>query len=494
MEPKLSIESKTSKSLKWSFLGELVVKLISPITNMILARLLLPEVFGIVATISIIISFSELLADSGFSKAIIQKDFKNNNDFESSATTAFWTTIIISIFFFSIISIFNDGLSSLVGSPGYGLALTIAAIQIPIFALSSIHLAVLRRNFEFKKIFWVRFASALVPLIFSTILAFLGFSYWSLIISSLMSIVIQTTLVLLFAKWKPTQSFNFRQLKDMLSFSALNMIEALLVWLTASIDVFIIVYFFDTSLTGMYRMSTTTVQALIRIVTAVFTPVLFSSLSRLKDNKKEFDAMFSKFQKMMAFLLFPVSVGLFLYRDLATLIFFGQDWMRISMVVGLFSLTWGFVVPINNLASIVYFSKKKPIYSIIAQIFYTGSLLVICLLAPQFGFDNFVIYRGLSILVLIIPSLIFLTIVFKISFWVILKNITPAFLASASIFVVGFFIQNIFDGLWWDVIVILICVIMYISVCMIFFRKSVFELLGFLFKKNNGDSQKEMIV
>ncbi|MFA5283579.1 MAG: lipopolysaccharide biosynthesis protein [Bacilli bacterium] len=483
MENNVKIEQKTSKSIKWSFFGELIVKLISPITNMILARLLAPEVFGVIATISIVIALSELLADSGFSKAIVQQDYETEEDYSKSTTTAFWTTLGISLLIFVVVAIFRNPISSLVGSPGYGFALLIASIQMPIYSLSSIHLSILRRKFLFKKIFWVRFASAVVPLAFGTILALLGFSYWSLIISSLASITIQSLLIIFLSRWRPTFSFSYPHLKNMFLYSFLNLLEALLVWVTASIDIVIISYFFGDSLTGMYRLSSTTVQALVRLVTAVFVPVLFSSLSRLKNDELAFKQMFSKFQRMIAYILFPIGAGVFLYRELATSLFFGEGWEQVALVVGLNGFVLSFIVPINNLASVVYFAKGKPLFSIFSQIIYLALLLIVCFVVPNYGFESFIIFRGLSPLILVISSVIFLKIFFGIGIKEEIGNILPALLITSIMFVAGLLLKNVFAGIWWDAVVIVLCMAIYFSLCFVIFRKDIKILLQFLFKK-----------
>jgi len=498
MDDSITIEKNTSKSIKWSFLGELAVKLIAPITNMILARLLLPEVFGIVATISVVISLSELLADSGFAKAIIQRDFLNPEEFNKSASTAFWTTISMSFVLFIVILIFNEQIAALVGSPGYGTALSIASIQIPIHAISSIHLAILKRNFKFQKIFWVRLVSALIPITISTTLALLNFSYWSLIISSVVSVLIQTILIIILTKWMPKFFFGFSHLKQMFAFSFLTLIEALLVWLNSSLDIFVIVYIFDSSLTGMFRLASTTTHSFLNIVTAVFIPVLFSSLSRLKEDPIRFKEMVAKFQKMIAFCLFPIGAGVFLYRNLATTALFGEGWSQVSIVVGLFALILSFITPINNVASIIYFSKNKPIFSIFSQIIFIFALCIIYLVTYFFklDFETFVIYRGLASLTLVITSVIFLSVFHDIPVMFVVKNIYKPLIASSIMFVVGFVLERFLTGQVWNIVSMIFCAILYFSICYLFFKKDIIMLLGFIFKSKNKkilEENKEIV-
>ncbi len=79
--PDSSIDKKTQQGTKWSVLTEVGAKVISPIVNMILARLLTPEAFGVVATVTMITSFADIFSDAGFQKFLIQHDFKNQDDF-----------------------------------------------------------------------------------------------------------------------------------------------------------------------------------------------------------------------------------------------------------------------------------------------------------------------------------------------------------------------------------------------------------------------------
>ena len=81
---------------KWSAIAEILAKLILPISSMVLARLLTPEAFGVVATISMIVSFAEIFTDAGFQKYIIQHEFTDAQDRDESTNVAFWSNLTLS--------------------------------------------------------------------------------------------------------------------------------------------------------------------------------------------------------------------------------------------------------------------------------------------------------------------------------------------------------------------------------------------------------------
>lgn len=80
MQAEAKIQTKAKKSLKWTTFGEIIGKLITPITTAILSRILAPEIFGITTTVTMVITFCEIFTDGGFSKYIVQTDFTNEEE------------------------------------------------------------------------------------------------------------------------------------------------------------------------------------------------------------------------------------------------------------------------------------------------------------------------------------------------------------------------------------------------------------------------------
>ena len=94
-----NLNKKIGMAAKWSIATEIAAKLISPVSNMILARFLTPEAFGVVATVTMVTSFADMFTDAGFQKYLVQHEFKDKNDQYDSTTVAFWTNLAISIFY-----------------------------------------------------------------------------------------------------------------------------------------------------------------------------------------------------------------------------------------------------------------------------------------------------------------------------------------------------------------------------------------------------------
>ena len=166
-----SLNTKVLHATKWSAVTEMIAKLVTPVVNMVLARILTPEAFGVVATLTMIITFAEIFTDAGFQKYLVQHEFADLKEQDECTNVAFWSNLLLSFVFWIVIAIFCQPLAKLVGNPGLGHVLIIACISIHISAFSSIQLALLKRDLDFKTIFKVRIVSVFIPLVITIPLA-----------------------------------------------------------------------------------------------------------------------------------------------------------------------------------------------------------------------------------------------------------------------------------------------------------------------------------
>ena len=137
---------------------------------MILARLISPEAFGMVATITMVTSFADLFTDSGFQKYLVQRKMTDSQELDKDTNVAFWTNLSLSIILWFLIFLFRDSLAVAVGNKGLGNAISIAALSLPLTSFSSIQMARFRRDFDFKTLFWAKIIGILIPLFVTKLL------------------------------------------------------------------------------------------------------------------------------------------------------------------------------------------------------------------------------------------------------------------------------------------------------------------------------------
>lgn len=465
------LSKKINQATKWSGVTEIIAKLISPIVNMVLARLLTPEAFGVVATITMVISFAEIFTDAGFQKYVIQHEFKNEEELNQSTNVAFWTNLFVSTLICIIIFIFKDSIATMVGSPGLGNSISLASVLIIIAAFSSIQMARYKRAFDFKTLFYVRIGAALIPLVVTIPLAVLFRNYWALLFGNFASQLFSAILLTIKSKWKPSFYFSFKLLKEMFSFSAWTLLESISIWLTNYIDVFIVGYFLSEYYLGIYKTSMSTVGSYMAIITGAITPVLFSALSRYQNDDDNFKKTYYSLQRIVAVLVFPMGIGIFLFRELVTNILLGSQWGEASGFIGLWGLTSAFTIVFSYFSSEVYRSKGTPKISLFLHILHLLFIVPTLLISVKYDFNVLYTARSLVRIQGIITSMIMMRLLYKFKVIDILKNVAPMIFSSCIMGAVGYGLQQINSPIVWQFFVVFICVIVYFAVLLICFPK-----------------------
>lgn len=460
-----SLNTKIVTATKWSSITEITAKLIAPISTMILARILTPDAFGILVTAQMIISFAEIFTDAGFQKYLVQHNFCSEEEKDQSTNVAFWSNFIMSMAIWVGIIFLSSPIADLVGCPGYGLVISVSSMCIPLAAFSSIQMALLKRDFDFKTLFFVRIIGICIPLLLTVPLAWMTCSYWSLIIGMIALNLSNAILLTVRSKWKPRLYYSFSRFKEMFSFTMWSMIEAVSIWLTSYVDIFIVGTLLSQHYLGIYRTSMSTVGQITGIITAATTPVLFSSLSRLQNDDDEFWKMFFKFQKLVSMLVFPLGVGIFLFSDLITSILLGSQWQEASFFIGFWGLTSAITIVLSHYSSEVYRAKGKPKLSVLSQFLHIIVLWPTVLIAVNYGFGVLCEARSLVRLEGILVNLIIMYFL-RMPILKIFTNIIPPALASLCMCMILFFQKP--DELYSSILYIVIAMFIYLSSLLLF--------------------------
>lgn len=462
------MDTKVVAAAKWSLITEVLAKLITPVTNIILAHILAPTAFGILATIMMVISFAEMLADAGFQKFLVQYEFESEDEKQKNISVAFISNIVLAIVLWFVIIIWRDELAILVGNEGLGFPLAIMGAMLPLGAFSSIQMAMYRRSFNFKFLLSIRMITIITPLFISIPMALAGFDYWSLI-AGLLAAHLFTAIALCIRQEKLISIyFSSTVFRKMFSFSAWSLAEAFSIWLTAWVDTFIISHFLNAYYLGLYKMPTAIVTTVMAIATSSMAPVLFSALSRHQHNQVEFEKTFLTFQRYMALFLVPLGVGMFVYQDFIVEILLGPQWKLAGIVLGSWALSSSLVTAISYLISEAFRAKGMPNISFLAQMAHLFVLIPVIYVCVQYDFTTFVYARSIVRVQMIAVLLYLLAIYVGMNAWLVIRNIKSYIIASAVVGTVSYVLLHLHNSMIWTIFCICISLILYLVVLYLF--------------------------
>jgi O-antigen/teichoic acid export membrane protein len=428
---------------------------------MILARLLAPEAFGAVAIITVVVSFVELFTDAGFQKYLIQHDFKIEDDLNNNFNVAFISNFFLSILFCSLIIVFRDWIAKSLGNDELGMAIAVSCISIPISALSSIQTALFRRDFDFKTLFVVRIVNLVATLLITIPLAIIYRSYWAIIFGVLASKLINAVYLSLKSNWKPSLYYNLKILYQMLSFTSWSILESVFIWMSGYIGIIIVGMRLEAFYLGLYQTSITLVGQILTIGVSAITPVLFSTLSRLRDDENEFKRMFLFFQGIVAVLIIPFGFILFSYQKFVTLFFLGNQWVEAGGFVGLLGLTTCFVVIYSHLNSEVFRAKGKPRLSILVQLIFVLFFIPSMIMSVEYDFEVLYVTHSLLQLLMIFVSSALMYYYYRISLFDMFRSTLNKVIVGLSMFIISLFLKQVSLSFYWQLFSIVVCFVFY---------------------------------
>lgn len=476
------VTQKTAIATRWSTITEIVAKLVAPVTSMILARLLTPEAFGVIATINMVISFADMFTDAGFQKFLIQHEFKDGVELDEDTTVAFWTNLIISLAGWLIIGIFSESIAEMVGNPGLGNVITVAAVSLPLTSFSSIQMARYRRKFDFKTLFYVRLIGVCIPLFVTVPIAYITRSFWALVIGTIAGNLANAIVLTIRSDWKPSFYYSFEKLKRMFMFSWWILLESISVWLTSYIGTFIVGANLSTYYLGIYKTSMTTTNQIISLITTATSAPLFTALSKLQNDESEFENVYFKYIQAISVMVVPLGIGMFLYRDLVTEILLGSQWVEAANFIGLWALMSSVCLIWGTYCSGVYNAKGKPIFSFLAQILHLLVLVPVLMISSKKSFEVLYISRSLVRLEFVFVQFVILKCFFKISPMELIKKTIPAFVGSILMALSAILLQSVSSTLIWQIISIIMCMMIYFVSMKFIYRNllnEAFKILGF---------------
>ena len=452
------------QSLGWSFFSALASKSISPFVYIILARLLSPDDFGVMASGMMVIAFAQIFWEAGMGKALIQRQ----RDQQEAANVAFWVNmtlaVMLSVLLYSGAEIidrtfFHD--SRVVA------VLRVMVLQIIFGAAASVQTALLQKEFEFKKIFWVRFATVGIPGLASIPLALYGMGYWALVLGTLVGSAAQVLILWRMSEFRPSVHFNFSVAKDMISFSSWVAATGFMIWFYQWTDALIIGSYLGINELGLFRAGNQFPMLIFGLLFAPITPVLYSHIVRMDKNAEKIQTASLKIIYTLAFLAIPISLLLYANAELLGSIVFGEKWIGVGYILGVMALVHGYawIVGMNGE---IYRAMGRPSYETIVAGSTMGVYFIAYMISIQYGLELF-LWTRLSLTIIALGVHLFvLRKLLSISVMPIVKYIMRvSVLCVGVIWFAGNFlklvigIQDITDKLSGILSIIIITVLLY---------------------------------
>lgn len=318
-----SLAGKSITALKWNYLGRIIALSLQFAISIILARLLGPEPFGLVAIALFVQGLGGLFAEGGLGSALIQSRDISEHDIRS----VFSTQILIGIVISSVVAGLAPLLADFFKAPNATPVIMTMALSFTIQAIGQTASALIRRDLEFKKIQIISLISYCTGYLGLGIpLAFHGYGVWSLVAAQLTQVSINA-LATYFTHRHPILPLVCPKNCRFLRFGVALTLNNITSWGIGCIDTAIIGHFFETTILGIYNRAFNLVNIPMYAVVSSAQAVLLSSYAKIQDNSELVKRTYIVSVGVMALIFLPMFAAVAAVADSVVLGIYGEKWV-----------------------------------------------------------------------------------------------------------------------------------------------------------------------
>lgn len=306
------------------------------IVELIMARVLMPEDFGLIGMLSIFLAIAQTLMDSGFSNALIQRQSKDDIDF----STVFVFNFVVSVILYVIFYISAPLIASFYNAPELISITRILTLSIIINSFSIVNRTKLTIRLDFKALALISLASSLFAGAIGIILVYSGAGVMSLVVYTLTMYIAQTLLYCLKLKWEPSFSFSKESFKTLFSFGGNLLLANLLSNIYSNIYSIAIGKKYTTTDLGYYTKAEQFTSFSISSIGVILAKVSFPLMSSVEDKDEELPKMYKHLLSISSYAVFPISFYLIFYANAIIDTLLTDKWLSMVVILQLLCIDW----------------------------------------------------------------------------------------------------------------------------------------------------------
>lgn len=331
------IKGKVLSGLKWNSISVVATKSTDFLVMLLLARLLVPEAYGIVGMAMLVVGILEVISDMGLYNALIQK--KEDELTEARYSSSFWFLLIVSIVLVLCFVLFiSQAGAAFYKEPRLIPILNALSIYL-FFGISSIiPRVILTKKLDFKSLVTFTFLGTVISSLAAVVMALLGFGVWSLVTKYIAGSGVILVSYWVKVGWRPSFIFRKDLLVDMAGYSTFTQLNNILYFLRKNLDYLIIGKLVSPHLLGIYTLAYMLSLTLKSQLYSIFNKVFFPVYSRLQDEPEMIKVYYLQIMRMTAIVTFPVSILFIGLAEEIILFFFGSKWLEAAAPLRILSV------------------------------------------------------------------------------------------------------------------------------------------------------------
>lgn len=320
-----NLTQQTFSGVIWKFAERFSAQLVSMVVSIILARILMPDDYGIVALVGIFITICNVFVSGGFGGALIQKKDADDIDFSS----VFYISFVIALIFYLVLFFCAPLVAKLYENELITPILRVMGLRLPLASINSVQQAYVSRRMVYKKFFWATLIGTIISAVIGIWMAYTGYGVWALVAQDLINVIIDTLVLAIVDRWYPKLKFSFSKVKSLFSYGWKVLVASIIEAIYNDLRGLIIGIKYSSADLAYYNKGNNFPNIITNNINSSLNSVLFSALSKLQDEQQRLKEVVRRGMQVSSYVIFPCMIGLAVIADAFVKAILTEKWLPI---------------------------------------------------------------------------------------------------------------------------------------------------------------------
>lgn len=308
------------------------------VVSIILARLLVPEVYGTIALVTVFTQILNVFVDSGFGNALIQKKDADDLDF----STVFYFNVAVCLLLYVGVFLAAPWIARFYNDLALTPVVRVLSLTLIISGVKNVQQAYVSRTMQFKRFFFATLGGTIGAAVIGIAMAYFGFGVWALVAQQIFNATVDTLILWITVKWRPKWMFSWQRLKGLFSFGWKLLASSLLDTVYSDLRQLIIGKLYTSSDLAQYNRGKQLPDLLVNNIDTSINSVLLPAMSQVQDDSARVKSMTRRAMKTSTYVIAPIMMGLAFTAEFVIRLLLTEKWMPCVPFLRIFCITYMF--------------------------------------------------------------------------------------------------------------------------------------------------------
>lgn len=335
-----TLKDKTISSLIWKFIEKFGAQLMQFVVSIVLARMLMPEDYGIIAITTIFLAIANVFVDSGFSSILIRKLNADDLDYSTVFYFNLFVSVVLYLIFYFVLA---PLLSKLYDTPQLTVVLRVLALILIMSSYNSMQRTILSKKLLFRRLFISTFSAIIVSSVVGIVIAYYKYGVWALVAQQLTSTGVSMIVMTFTVRWRPKLIFSFKRLKALYSLGWKFFAVSLINVTYDNLHSIVIGKKYDEATLAFWTKGRQFPGLIVDNINGTVGNVMYPVMSQRQDNPETLKKIIKTSIKTVTYIIWPMMMGLIVCSDSVIRFLLGEKWIQSAFYLRMFCLYFSLI-------------------------------------------------------------------------------------------------------------------------------------------------------